>query len=698
VLHLGASERSGRADDLVDGLSVRAAELGEPTLVAAVAEIRRRGEATVLPVGMHRLADVISSGPESVPPEARQPINNLVAAVQCVRRYPCVLLDAADPAAVARMLAALVADGHRMLVAGTDAEELATVRAALPAEAGSLCLDGESPLTATEQRELRALLVTSTPDRRARLGQFLPEPDQVPDAELVARLCEAAGHSRYAPKDGAELIPELLGELSPDRLAALVETAQQCDAAVSALNQDGQQLWVWELLGGLLFGRSWHIFQRVLSACTDAVAAAETLRDAGDQIAIVGAVSPEEIDHLRRYADFLDAGGRSRSYFRSAPQRAVEPALRHLRLGDASLKDSTALRQALALIELNEAIERIGADCRQLGIPAPPDIPAVKALKGRLDLVRAAVCAVEALRREVLFIHPSSPVSMPDMQTTEAVVRAILSSRNASEMTAARRQLVELAEKLASALPEPRNTDWQVTESADGVPPPIVAPECHHVLRALRDIELADYLYGLYALAGARRELADEQRMAQLLERLRSAAPGVAEAWRRTEGLTFAPGTIRFQPVHELLAALPAADVADVVLLLGADRLDPAYLVVTAAAPRVVVAGAGSSAVAGEWVAPSSPSGSNPQLGGKDDTVVTVLRRAAVPVVLTKAAETTTETNTSPEVDSAPLPASVHEPVVDFSSAHQSEYRDKPVIPTQAGPPVIPTKEKEPAA
>lgn len=648
---LGATEQSGGvdalADGLIQGLTARATAVGIPALKTGVDEIRRRCDGPAVPIGMYRLAEVLNPGP--VPPAPRQPIGDLAAAVDCVRRHSSTVLDAADPAAVAGVLGALITNGLRLLVTGQNREELTAIRAALPADVAGLCLEGPQPLSATELRELRALLVTSTPERARRARQVLPEPGQVPDPDLVARLCKAAGRPGYPPRNAAELIPELLGEFNANRLNALIETARQCDVAVSALNRDGTAPWSWELLESLLFGQSRRIFERLLVRCGDTMKAADGLRDAGDQLALIGTIDAEGLEHLRRYADFLDAGGKPRSYFRSPEQRAVEPVLRQLRLDGAPVKDSTILRHALAFIELISQVDQVAEDCELLDLPVPTDIPGVIRLRRELEVVAEAVLAVEILRHEVLFIHPSSPVSMPDMEATEAVARAIINAGSAAEMEAARERLAEMADAFASTLPARLYAE---TVEVDMFAPSGMfdtgsagqhdaddedkhedqpAPEYLAAVQALKDTRLPDYLEALRALSAARRERIEQLRLDELLNRLRTVAPGLADAWQRTGGHTFAPGTVRFQTVHELLAELPDADTSDVVVLVGADRLDPGYLAVAAAAPRLLVASAGAP------VPPASEASVSPDLsvrmGADGESVSSMLRRAGIPVI-----------------------------------------------------------------
>jgi hypothetical protein len=639
VSNLGAPGQTGEglAGALVDGLAARAESLDVPGLTAAVGQIRERSGAGRIPVGLQRLAEVLNPG---LVPAPRQPIGDLAGAADCVRRNPATVLDTTDPATVARVVAALVGDGLRLLVTGPDADELAAVRAALPPETAGLCLDGPQPLIATELRELRVLLATRTRERAGRARQLLPDPSIVPDPDEVAELCTAAGRPGYPPTTSAELVPELLGQLPAHRLNALIETAKQCDVAVSALNRDGEAPWSWDLLEALLFGQSWQPFERLVALCTETIDLADGLRDAGDQLAVVGTIEPDDLVHLRRYADFLDAGGHARSYFRSPEQRAAEPVLRQLRLDNAPLKSSKILRQALAFVQLIADVDRIGDECRELDLPEPRDIPAVTRLLRRLETVAEAVRAVEILRHEVLFIHPTSPVSMPDMEATEAVAKAIINSGSAAEMSAARRRLTELAERFGSTLPARLHAETVRVESLAELEAdepdstePVPAPEYLAAVNALREHKVPEYVAALQGLARARHDRVEERRLRELLDRLREAAPGLAEAWQRTGGRTFAPGTVRLRPVAEVLAELPDADTIDVVLLTGADRLDPGYLAVAASAPRLLVASADVPGPPGVSAPNGGPGGLAGRLAAAGETAGSMLRRAGVPLI-----------------------------------------------------------------
>lgn len=588
------------------------------SVARAAAEIRRRVQAGETPVGLYRLSEVIAPRAAAAP-SPRTPIGEPDAVVEVARRYPCAVLDAADAAGIAHGLAGLLTDGRRVVVTGADADQLAAVRAALPESTRRLCLDGALPLSDAELRELRWLMVTVTPQRQQRLGQVLPEPQLVPSPERVAQLCRTAGGKGYPAREPADLIPELLGSLTPTRLQGLIATAQRFQRALASVDSTvagtttgaagyRDASWARPLLERVLFGSARPGFERLVKRSADIIAAAGTLNSSADRMAVVGELPSDAVEQLNRYAQYLEAGGKAKVYFRSQQQRDVEPTLSHLQLDGMPMKDARLLRQAVAFIELIEAMGKLKQACQSLDVPAPSDVPAVSELNRRLCRIEESVLAVEALRHEVLFIHQSSPVSIPDLATAETVAANIVASGGADQMADARTQLDVLAEALDRSL-------------AEIGPAQRPAPEFERLMEPLRGHNLPDYLDALAELSAARRQWTDQHRLAELMGRLREAAPDLASAWDEAEHAV-TQGTARFVALDQLLAGLPQADTADLVLLLGADKLAPANLLVTAAAPRLLAVGTGFA--------------TKPVLaaGGSTDTVLSVLRRAGVPVIV----------------------------------------------------------------
>ena len=678
---------------------------GGQGVARAAEDVRRRVDGGATPIGLYRLSEILApvlTGGGAGVPAQRVPATasaGVGALVNVVRGCPCALLDAPTPADVAEHLAAVLADGRRVLVTGPDPAALAAVRAAMPAPLSGLCLDGPPPLSITELRELRATLVTGPARSRPRIDRTLPSPEQVPTLERVAQLCQAAGGRGRAPRDGLDLLPELLGRLDPMRLNALMTTAHRCQDTVASVDPHGESGWAMALLQRVLFDDDRADFEDLLRRTTDVVLAADLLRDAGDQMAVIGTLPPGAVEQLRDYVNYLDTGGRSRVYFRSPEQRAAQPVLRHLRLDGVPLSDTTVLHQALAFVELIGAMDEIGELCWRLGVPEPTNVPGVAELNRQLDRVEEAARAAEHLRHEVLFIHPDSPVTMPDLATTGQVARTIVATGGASAMDRARRQLHALADELDRAAVSVSGA--ATGGPADRRPEDERAPEFAALAAALRHRSLPAYSEALDYLAANRREQSDQRRRAELLGRLRAGAPGLAALWEQSG--RFTPGTAQFVGLDELLSELPGEDHADLVLLLGVGSLGPEYLLVSAAAPRLLAVGSGFAST--PLPAPAGPDAR--------EGALTLLRRAGVPVVAAgRAAASAPAPMARPTAPAAgPLrrpaeetpPARAAEPVRRFEPVRAAEPTrreepTRPVEPVRAAEPVArPAEETAPA-
>ena len=159
---------------------------------------------------------------------APQASEDTTSVVTAVRDNTLVVLEDFDVTATARAVTALLADGRRVVVTGAAPAELAAVRAALPPEAVDRAIPDMPALPPAELRELRRLLATSTPERRARGDQLLPPESALPDVSEVAQLCALAAGSEAAG-DGEWILPTVLANLDEDRRAAVTSVAERVD-------------------------------------------------------------------------------------------------------------------------------------------------------------------------------------------------------------------------------------------------------------------------------------------------------------------------------------------------------------------------------------------------------------------------------------------------------------------------------------
>jgi hypothetical protein len=597
VLDVGTTNQNGEDDDLAVFVDRLAAAGTDQSTTDAQTQIHHAIAAGTPPPGVRRLAEELAASVAELPPPPRRPVEDTAALVSAVRDNTLVILEDFDVPATARAVAALLADGRRVVVTAAIPAELAAVRAALPPEAVDRALPHLPALAPAELRELRRLLATSTPERRARAQQLLPPESALPDPGEVAQLCALAAGSEAAGA-GEWMLPTLLANLDEDRRAAVTSVAECVDRSLAAMPPRGEHGWAWRLLSELIYGRHRVTFDRMLEDTAQVGAVLDRTRSA-PPVSFVAAPPPGSLEVLTRYREFLAAGGRSRSYFRPAPQRDVQPVLDVVRVGSRRPETEDDIDRVIEYLELVERQARVDAACAELGVPVPADENELATIIEGLGRVATAARSVGALRHDVLFLAADSPLAVPDVDAARAIAAGVLEFAVHGSGVDAARRLDAMADELAALSPATT-----------------IAPEHERAITALRERAAADYASAMDELGAARREAHDEQLRVTLLQRLEEGAPRLAAAWTAlAETTPTALGFVSFVPVEPLLSTLPPPDSADVVLVLGAGGLGVERLLLSAVAPRIV-------AVAGQGDAPS-----------ESPTLLSVLQRASALVI-----------------------------------------------------------------
>jgi hypothetical protein len=597
VLEAGTAEQNGEDDDLAVFVDRLAAAGSDPSTTDAQTQIHHAIAVGNPPPGVRRLAEALAASVAELPPPPRRPVEDVTSLVSAVRDNTLVVLEDFDVPATARAIAALLADGRRVVVTGAVPAELTAVRKALPPEAVDRALPHLPAFPPAELRELRRLLATSTPERRARGDQLLPPESAVPDTGEVAQLCALAAGSEAAG-DGEWMLPTLLADLDEDRRAAVTFVAGRVDTALRAMPSRAEHEWAWRLLSELIYGRHRAEFDQMLEDTAQVSAVLERTRSA-PPVSFTAAPPLGAVEVLLRYRDFLAAGGRSRSYFRSAEQRDVQPVLDVARVGTQPPETEDDIDRVIEYLELVERQAQVDAACAELGVPMPADENELVELNDGLGKVATAARSVSALRHDVLFLAADSPLSVPDVDAAQQIATGILEFAVHGSGVDAARRLDALADALAALSPATAT-----------------APEHERAVAALRERDAAGYAAAVDALGAARREQRDDQMRVLLLQRLEEGAPRLAAAWAALgETDPAALGFVSFVPVEPLLSTLPPPDSADVVLVLGASGLGVERLLLSAVAPRIV-------AVTG----PGDARADNP-------TLLSVLQRASAQVI-----------------------------------------------------------------
>ncbi|MGE0298686.1 hypothetical protein [Pseudonocardia sp.] len=555
------------ADDMgvfVDRIA--AAGSDRPTALAA-AQVRRRIEAGAVPAGVRRLAESLAATVTD-PPAQRWPVDEPESLVDAVQVRNLVVLEHHAAPEVAAAVTALLTAGRRVLVTAPDSAGLDAVRARLPESVTDRIVSRLPAMPPAELRELRKLLVTDTAARQARPGQRLPDESALPPLEQVAPLCERVRSLTGDP--GSHVIAHLLDDVDTERMEAIVEVARCVQERFAALGPREAGGWTWNVLDDLVVQRNRATFDRLREEAAQAVTTATRIEGA-PPVAFVEPLTDEGRQVLFSYFEFLRDGGRPRSFFRPPEQRDAQPVLAQIRVAGEVPESESELRLILSHRELADRLERIVANCGELGVPAPRDVSLLPALLEELDKIAAAARSMATLRHDVLFLRPDSPIRPPDADQADRVAAEILAFADRTPGVEAERELDELADRLAEL-----------------APPETTAPEHTQAVAALRERDPHAYAEALNALGAARREHRDGERQAALVARLRATAPTLADAWTQPGAVTAGLGAACLVPMDALLAQLPPADSADVVLVLGAAGLGVERLLLTAAAPRLV--------------------------------------------------------------------------------------------------------------
>ena len=565
----------GGVDDLL-GFVDRLGAAGSARAAARAHDhVRRLLTTGPPPPGLRRIAEGLTAADAAeLPPPPRQPADDPGSVAAAVAENPLLVLDDVEPDEVAAAVGALVDDGRRVVVTAAEADALAAVRRCLPATAAARAVDALPPLSPADLHRLRALLATSTPARRARPQQQLPPMAALPDAGEVAARCAVA---LRAPAPGTERVAPMLADLEPDRLEAVTAVAGCVRKALAELSTHPEP-WTWELLADLVHGRRRSAFDSLVQSAAQALATADDGRD-DPPVRVEGPLPGDAVETLVAYLEYRESGGRTRGPFRPAVQREVAPVLRLLRVGDRVPETAADLRIVLTHFELGERLVAVDRDCAALDLPTPRDTAELGALSAALVAVAAAARSVGALRHDILFLGASSPVAVPDVRAAEQLASAVLDFREHGSAGLA--------------------AEWldAVASGVEGLAPPeATAPEHARAVAALRARDAAGYAAAVDELAAAHRELVDEQRSAALLAEL--GVPALVSAWTAGSAPDApAPacgrghlGFVWFARTEQLLEALPAADRADVVVVLDAGSVGVDRALLAAAAPRLVAA------------------------------------------------------------------------------------------------------------
>lgn len=541
---------------------------GSAAVRAATARVGDDIRAGRAPAGFRTLSGSLESPvpPSPEPDDRPQTLFGVVAA------EPLVVLSGSERDELARSLAELTGYGMRVLLTGHDAARLDAVRAALPQAVAGRVVDRLPTMTPADLGRLRRLLATVGADRAARADQRLPDAAAVPGPADVAGCCDRAARTVAGAESGeARVVPGLLRDLDADRRAAVTQVARCVLRRLDELSATPDAARLRDVVGRLVHSGLRSEFESLQGLAP---------RQRDDRVRFAAGPRVEQAeplpagvdDTIRDFLTYLEAGGRSRRRFRPQQQRDAEPALSRFRVNGevpGTLDHVAAIVNHLDLARRDDEIARL---CGALGLAVPRSTDDLPGLIEVLDRVAAAARSVGALRHDVLFLQQDSPVAVPDLGAAERVARAIVDYDEHGDPAEAADELERIADALAATVPAGATT-----------------PEHAAAVAALRAHDPHAYGEALEGIGRARREIGDRDELTRLLGELARTAPDLARAWAAdAEAGTPGFGLVHPVPAERLLAALPAPDSADLVVVLGAGALQADSLLLVAAAPRML--------------------------------------------------------------------------------------------------------------
>ncbi len=579
------SRQDGAAEVLAAVLDVRVSDgLDQESLVAFVDRLAAAGDGGKAvdaaraqitgevrsgepPAGVRRLALSLHT---PVPPRPRRDSDEPETVVSLVPDEALVVLSGATADELVETISGLVRRGLRTVVTATGPDAPEAVRRMLPDAMSARIVDRLKPVPASELRRLRRLLATSTPERRARGRQDLPPAEKLPHPDEIAGCCERAARVVEGTEDSEGYrVAELLRDLDAERRAAVTQVGRCVGRTVGALNSSPHVAWLRPLASRLVHNHHRAEFDGLQVLAARQREAAEHL-NAGPPVTEAATPPANAATVLQDYLEFLESGGRARSYFRSLAQREAQPVLRAFRVDGAVPRSAAEVAAVVRYLDVRDRQAEIEQACGLLGVPVPEQPSHLDELTDALGVAAAAARSVGGLRHDVLFLQNDSPVAVPDLPTAERVAAAIVDYDEHGDPAEAADELERLARELES-----------LPSAAERTP-----PELDRAIEALRKHDADGYATALDELGAARRESEDQTACEELLGGLAAEAPELARAW--SDGGEDGYGLLCFASVDSLLTALPEPDSADVVVVLGAGALQADALLLTAVAPRLV--------------------------------------------------------------------------------------------------------------
>jgi hypothetical protein len=384
-------------------------------------------------------------------------------------------------------------------------------------------LPGTPPIDEAAARELFALLAGQTRERRARTGQRLPDPSDLP---AVAEVGELVGADRTAQDRQRRAETDLSRRLWGCELAVRAGMSRCAIAIRRALRELGPTATEWDTGDWAVRALADGLARRNVAAWDRVAANAGLVAEADRAVRAVGfqnvrlphELTPELLAAARRLRSFMVGGGRlKRGPMKPEEQRRAEPLLNSA-LVDGEPPTTTVLLDVviaeitgrMACRRLAECWSAVGVSFTGTSLGAVVD--QIAAAYARLNHVRTALAAIG--ETVALLTDAGVPVTLSSGPELLAYLSALDSLRFAAEAVRADAELGELRDRLA-----------RLAGSDNRLPPELTA-----AIAALDARDADAYARCIAALNDAHREQREQARCDELLSRLPEAVGSLLAA------------------------------------------------------------------------------------------------------------------------------------------------------------------------
>ncbi|WP_280382492.1 AAA domain-containing protein [Nocardia wallacei] len=420
---------------------------------------------------------------------------------------------------------------------GTLAEIVRTVRRNEPHYGWMPDVTDEAPkvppLSTAEFVQLRRLLLTETPERRARGSQLIPDRDQLPSGGDIARLV-------HAERDAEADIPTSADELAHTLARADEESLRSLHLLTDSLQPVLRQLgytpdgtpseapnWAHRATTDLMTGRRLAIWDQLLSLREEPQQLREVHKPIARHQIELEPITPTSLATARGWLKagwelhrHLNGGKKLRKILPAEAQRRATPFLNAIKVDDQRPSTTEELDVALTRLEIETRAAHLiaqwaGADVH---LEVGPLLPMLAELEDHAKTLDAAA-AISGIARDAARVLQTAGVVV-DLSTPAALARTL-----ASTHVALRRIDLEKArfgvDRLVATIDE-----WASRSDA--------CPELVLLREAVIERDLDAYTDRLQLIENARFERDQELHSRQLGQALELAHPRLLELLRTT--------------------------------------------------------------------------------------------------------------------------------------------------------------------